>query len=173
MRKIGVFLAVLFVGAAACADPMPAYVGFTLRAPGAQCGLTWILPNNAPPDFYYHGSDSPGFNDVATGSNCASGSAGMFENIIFLNSGGFGLNDFASDYLGPLLYRLTADGVSFRLGVFGLSQDVDPPGYIRAIIDIHAAPEPAPLLLVAGGIAIMGLWRRNRGAKTIGSAGGA
>ena len=158
-RLLATLLALSMSSLATFADPLPAHVGFTLRSPGDPCGITWILPNDTQPDFF-HFNQSPGYNQVVTGSNCVPGASFVYGNIIFPDSGGIAFNDFATDYLGALLFTLTANGVSFNLGVFALSYDVDPPGFVRALIDIHAAPEPATLLLVLGGLAAIWLWRR-------------
>jgi len=159
MRKLGVLLAILVFSSSASAD----YVGFTFTIVDPSptgCMATWILPNNAPPDFYYN-PGWPGYNNVSWGSSCFPGTF-VFSNIIFpVGGGGIAFNDFTSDWFGPVLFDQTANGISFHIGTFGLSDEF---GLVHALIDIHAAPEPATLLLVIAGLAAMLCSRRIRKA---------
>ena len=151
MRKFGVRLAVLIFSSAAFAD----YVGFTFTRLNAPCGVTWILPNNAPPDFFYPFNDSisgfPQYNNVPTASTCAPGTVGELSNIIFFRGGGGGIafNDFAVDLFGPQLFTQSGTNISFLIGVFELTDEFD---FQHFLIDIHVAPEPATLVLVMVGL---------------------
>jgi len=153
-------------GSAAFADPLPAYVGFTFTIVDPQptgCVTTWILPNNAPPDFFYN-PGWPGYNNVPAANSCFPGS-GVISNIIFPGGGGSGggiaFNDFTGDWFGPGLFSETASGISFNIGTFRLSDEFD---LAHAVIEIHAAPEPATLLLVIGGLAAIGCLRTRKAA---------
>jgi len=164
MRKFGALLAILMLSSAALAGPIPANVGFSFTIVDnvlpAGCTWTWILPNNAPPDFFYPfgvPSGDPGYSNVSVANSCSPGS-GYVSDIIFFSQGGIAFNGY---WLGPTLYDQTASDISFRIGTFALRDEFD---YQHVIIDIHAAPEPAALLLVMGGFAAI-LWSRTRKAK--------
>ena len=158
MRRLALAAFVLLVNSAAYAD----YVGFTFTSvypstpPGQPvCSSTWILPNNAPPDSY--GGSGIEYFDVPAGDTC-SGSTFSFNSIFFwAGAGGGVLFNGATDYFGPVLFSYTPNGVSFHLGTFNLFDEFD---YFVAVLDIHAAPEPAPLLLIIGGFVGIFLARR-------------
>lgn len=160
MHRLAVAAFVLLVNSTAVAD----YVGFTLTSvypstpPGQPvCSTTWILPNNAPPDAY--GPSGIEYFDVPAANSC-SGSVFAFSSIFFWSGAGGGLMfNGATDYFGPVLFSYTPDGVAFRLGTFNLFDEFD---YFVAVLDIHAAPEPAPLLLIMGGVAGILFARRRR-----------
>lgn len=150
MHRLVVAAFVLLVNSTALAD----YVGFTFTSvypstpPGQPvCSTTWILPNNTPPDAY--GSSGIEYFGVPAAHSC-SGSVFAFNSIFFWHgSGGGVLFNGVTDYFGPTLFSYTPDGVSFRLGTFNLFDEFD---HFVAVLDIHAAPEPAPLVLIVGGL---------------------
>jgi hypothetical protein len=164
MSKLGAFLFVLLFNSVAFAD----FVGFTFIQVGAACGLTWILPNNAPPDFFYPFNEPtgyPGYSNVSAASTCVSGSGGVFSNIVFPASGGIGFNDFAVDLFGPQLFAQSGTSISFLIGTFQLADEFN---FQHFLIDIHVAPEPATLVLVIVGLVALGGLRMRRDAITKG-----
>lgn len=151
MRRLALAAFVLLINSAAFAD----YVGFSFTSvfppplPGQPvCSSTWILPNNAPPDsLSFSGAE---YFNVPAANTCSPGVVGAFSSILFWFGGGGGLLfNGVSDYFGPTLFSPTPDGVSFHIGTFNLFDEFD---HFVAVLDIHAAPEPAPILLVIGGL---------------------
>jgi hypothetical protein len=154
------FFVLLFTVDAMADSVTGPYAGFNLYgiSPSGQtadCGWTWILPNNTPFD---QSSFNPTFKDFTVSDTCGQFTE-HFDEITF-TYGGFFINQGAIDLFGPALWELNPQGnFQFEKGQFALEDEFD---YAHFTLDIHEASEPSSAAMLGVAFAFLIGWQMRK-----------